>query len=84
MRHARDEDLDRLEPLLAAIRLRSGLIERKRGTFYRKGQAFLHFHEHAGQLLADLRADVGFTRIEGVEAHWQPLLDALDAKLDPR
>ncbi|HEY9100731.1 hypothetical protein [Chitinimonas sp.] len=84
MRHARDEYLDRLEPLLAAIRLRTGLVERKRGTFYRKGQAFLHFHEHAGQLLADLRADVGFTRFELVADQWQPLLAALDAQLSRR
>jgi hypothetical protein len=66
MRHARDEDLDRLEPLLAQLRALPGLTERKRGTFYRKSRAFLHFHEDPKGLFADLRdaADVDFERID--------------------
>jgi len=66
VRHARDEDLDRLEPLLAALRALPGLTERKRGTFYRKSRAFLHFHEDPKGLFADLRgpADADFERID--------------------
>ena len=66
MRHARDEDLDRLEPLLAALRALPGLVERKRGTFYRRSRAFLHFHEHHTALFADIREASGddFERID--------------------
>jgi hypothetical protein len=66
LRHARDEDLDRLEPLLAALRTLPGLVEKKRGTFYRKSRAFLHFHEDPKGLFADIRDASGqdFERIE--------------------
>jgi hypothetical protein len=70
MRHARDEDLDRLEDLLAALRALPGLTEKKRGTFYRKSRAFLHFHEDPKGLFADVRdaADRDFERIDVTEA----------------
>jgi len=70
MRHARDEDLDRLEPLLAQLRRLPGLAEKKRGTFYRKSRAFLHFHEDPKGLFADIRdaADAEFERIDVTEA----------------
>jgi hypothetical protein len=69
MRHARDEDLDRLEGLLAQLRALPGLTEKKRGTFYRKSRAFLHFHEDPKGLFADLRdaADSDFERIDVTE-----------------
>ena len=54
MRHARDEDLDRLEDVLAALRALAGLKEKKRGVFYLKGRAFLHFHEDPKGLFADI------------------------------
>jgi hypothetical protein len=54
MRHARDCDLDRLEDLLASLRALPGLIEKKRGVFYRKSKSFLHFHEDPKGLFADL------------------------------
>jgi len=46
MRHARPEDLDRLEPLLEKLRRLRGMKEKSRGLFYRGSRAFLHFHEH--------------------------------------
>jgi hypothetical protein len=54
MRHARDEDLDRLEELLAELRTLPGLKEKKRGVFYLKSRAFLHFHEDPKGLFADI------------------------------
>jgi N-acetylglutamate synthase-like GNAT family acetyltransferase len=65
VRHARAEDLVVIEPLLAEIRARSELIERSPGTFYRKSQAFLHFHEDPAGLFADVRLAEreGFTRM---------------------
>lgn len=66
MRHARDEDLDRLEGLLAELRALPGLTEKTRGTFYRKSRAFLHFHRDPKGLFADVRdaAERDFERIE--------------------
>jgi len=54
MRHARDQDLDRLEDLLAQLRTLPALIEKKRGVFYLKGRSFLHFHEDPKGLFADI------------------------------
>ncbi|MBC7973183.1 MAG: hypothetical protein H7Z11_24175 [Verrucomicrobia bacterium] len=55
MKHADDRALDQLAALLTDIRLVEGLKEKKRGVFYRKAQAFLHFHEDPAGLFADLR-----------------------------
>lgn len=63
MRHATAAALDRLEPLLGEIReLGGGLAERKRGTFYRRSRAFLHFHEDPAGDFADLRVGADFER----------------------
>ena len=57
MKHAGSEALDRLEGLLEQIRAFDGLKEVKRGVFYRKSKAFLHFHEDPTGLYADLLQD---------------------------
>lgn len=62
MRHAKPEDLDRLEALLGELRKLAGLKEKSRGTFYRGSRAFLHFHEHDGGLFADARFADDFER----------------------
>ena len=54
MRHARDQDLDRVEDLLVQLRTLPGLVEKKRGVFYRKSRAFLHFHEDPKGMFADI------------------------------
>lgn len=59
MKHAGPSTLDELEPLLAQLRGLAGMVEKKRGVFYRKSQAFLHFHEDPKGLFADLRAAAG-------------------------
>ncbi len=64
MRHARDDALDRLEPLLAELRTVDGLTERSRGVFYRRSQAFLHFHEDPAGLFADVRFEDDFERLD--------------------
>jgi len=38
------------------------LVEKKRGVFYRKSAAFLHFHEDPTGLYADVRLREGFDR----------------------
>jgi hypothetical protein len=70
MKHAGPAALDRLEPLLERVRALPGLKETSRGVFYRKGRAFLHFHEDPAGLFADVRfagADFERLRVETVE-----------------
>ena len=62
MRHVSPEGLDQLEPLLEDLRTLAGLKEKKRGVFYRKSRAFLHFHEDPKVEPAELAADV---RLQG-------------------
>jgi N-acetylglutamate synthase-like GNAT family acetyltransferase len=64
MRHATEEDLDRVEELLAELRTLAQLRERKRGSFSRGSRAFLHFHEDAGDIYADVRLDGEFQRMK--------------------
>lgn len=63
MKHAGPQALDELEPLLREIRKLEGLIEKKRGTFYCRGSAMLHFHEDPAGFFADLKVDGEFTRL---------------------
>ena len=62
MRHARPDALDELEPFLEELRQFPGLVERTRGVFYRRSQAFLHFHEDVSGLHADVRLTDDFER----------------------
>src|ERR1700730_8464321 len=57
VRHATQQDLDRLEELLADLRKLPQLRERKRGYFSRGSHAFLHFHEDQGDFYVDVRLD---------------------------
>ena len=55
MAHADEAALQRLLPLLRQLREVKGLREMKPGIFYLKGSAFIHFHDEAGVLVADLK-----------------------------
>ncbi len=57
VKHITHEQLDRLEELLENLRELDGIKEKKRGVFYRKSRAFLHFHEDPAGLFADVRLD---------------------------
>jgi len=84
MRHARPEDLDKLEPLLARLRRMGGMKEKSRGTFYRGSRAFLHFHEHEGGFFADVRLDPAedFERLPATSAaEKKALLGAVEKAL---
>jgi len=71
MKHAGPVALDALADLLGSIRERSELKEPRPGVFYCKGKAFLHFHEDAAGLFADLRVSDGWARFRVSEAHEQ-------------
>ena len=62
MKHATNQALDQLEDVLAEIRKLGKLSEKKRGVFYLKSTAFLHFHEDPTGLFADLREGDNFQR----------------------
>jgi hypothetical protein len=62
VRRVRDSDLDRLEDALGRLRTLDGLTEKKRGVFYRRSSAFLHFHADGGDLLADLHGPADWLR----------------------
>ena len=55
MAHANEAALQPLLPLLRQLREIKPLREKSLGIFYLKGSAFLHFHDAAGTLVADLK-----------------------------
>lgn len=65
MAHAGPDALALLTDLLDALRALPDLTERKPGIFYRKAEAFLHFHGAPGAIDADLREAprAAFTRL---------------------
>jgi hypothetical protein len=63
MRHATSAALDELEPLLERLRSVPGLVEKRRGIFYRRSKAFLHFHEDPSGIHADVRFGEEFERV---------------------
>jgi hypothetical protein len=82
MKHAGPDTFARLDGLIAAIRTRPGLVEKRPGVFYRRSQAFLHFHEDPAGVFADLREGGDWTRLRVSDAAEQSaLLDRLDRLL---
>ena len=82
MKHASGEALRGLADLLEQIRARDGLKEKKLGIFYRKSNAFLHFHEDPAGLFADLNAGADFDRYPvNTKREWSALLQAIDRAL---
>jgi hypothetical protein len=71
MKHAGPVALDALTNLIRSIRDRRDLKEPRPGVFYRKGKAFLHFHEDAAGLFADLRVIDEWERFRVTEANEQ-------------
>lgn len=71
MRHATEQDLDQLETLLAELRRLPELRERKRGSFSRGSNAFLHFHADASDLYVDVRLDSSFERMKATSSEEQ-------------
>jgi hypothetical protein len=68
MKHAGPAALDKLEPFLRQLRALAELKEKSRGVFYRRGKAFLHFHEDPAGYFADVRFEDDFERLEATSA----------------
>jgi hypothetical protein len=84
VRHATQEDLDHLEVLLVELRKLPELRERKRGYFSRGSQAFLHFHEDAGDFYVDVRLGQKFQRMKATTpAEQAAFLSRVRAALQP-
>jgi hypothetical protein len=82
MKHATPVALDALEPLLAQVRAIPGLTERKRGVFYRKSTAYLHFHEDPAGFFADAHVTPAWVRFPvNTAAERRALLRELRAAL---
>lgn len=65
MAHASKDALQPLLPLLRQLREIKDLQEKKPGIFYFKTSAFVHFHDEAGTIVADLKkagGGAGFDR----------------------
>ena len=69
--------------MLARIRGHAALTEKGRGVFYLKSRAFLHFHEDAAGLFADVRAADGkaFERMKVDDDGGDELLRRVTARL---
>jgi hypothetical protein len=82
VKHAGAAALDQLSHLIAQVRARGGLREKQPGVFYRRGKAWLHFHEDKAGLFADLRASADWERFRVSEPDEQAgLLAAIDRAL---
>jgi hypothetical protein len=82
MARAEAEALQKLLPVLRQLREIKGVQETKPGIFYARRDAFIHFHDEAGALFADLKkpGGAGFDRYPlDTAAQQRKLVD--DAKL---
>lgn len=82
MKHATPIALDALEPVIEKIRLLEGLTEKRRGVFYRRSQAFLHFHEDPAGFFADMKTGPEWIRLPATSsADRRALLAAIKANV---
>ena len=79
MRHAGPATLDRIAPLLEALRVRPALREDRPGVFSLRRRPFLHFHDDPSGVYADVRLADEFVRMRVSEPGEQAdLLDRID------
>src|SRR3990172_586490 len=79
MKHAGPDPLARISPLLAELRARPLLRERRPGVFELKSRAFLHFHDDPSGVFADVRLAEGFVRLPVTSSSQQSeLLERID------
>jgi hypothetical protein len=83
MKHANQDTLAQLSPLLERIRSRvPPLKERGPGKFYLKSVAFLHFHDDPAGIFADLKVNGDWERHPvNTEEEYAILLAAIDQQI---
>ena len=83
MKHANQDTLAVLSPLLEQIRSRvPPLKEKGAGKFYLKSVAFLHFHDDPAGIFADLKVNGDWERYPvNTEEEYAELLVAIDQQL---
>jgi hypothetical protein len=79
VRHARPDDLRRIESLVDELRAIDGLVERTPGSFYRWSTGFLHFHIDGDDVYCDVKlSGSAFDRVRATTpAEQQELLAAV-------
>jgi len=85
VKHASPTTLELLGALFAEVHKRPQLREKSPGSFYLKSKAYLHFHEDATGIFADVKLNLAeFTRMRATTAREQrALLAAIDRSLAP-
>jgi len=85
MIHATATALNKLEPLLKRLRTLPTLKEKSRGIFYYKSKAFLHFHEDAQGLFADVSISSSWTRFSvNSVIEYQQLIEVVKAEISAK
>lgn len=86
MKHANQDTLAHLSPLLERIRPRiPPLKEKGAGKFYLKSVAFLHFHDDPAGIFADLKVNGDWQRYPvNTEEEYAALLNVIDQQLAPK
>ncbi len=75
MKHAQEDILDKFVIQINKIRYMTNLKEKKKGVFYKKSSAFLHFHQDNDLLFADLKIEKNWVRFKTEKNHeWELLL----------
>src|SRR5262249_20098897 len=79
MRHAGPDTLERIPRLLAELRARTALRERRPGPLQLRSRAFLHFHDDPSGIYADVRLADDFVRMRvTTRSEQSDLLDRID------
>ena len=63
MKHATQKTLEMINPILEQLR-KSGLKEKGFGKFYKASQAYVHFHEDATGVYADVKRKGKWQRLK--------------------
>ncbi|MBC7474564.1 MAG: hypothetical protein H7263_09760 [Candidatus Sericytochromatia bacterium] len=75
MKHAQENILDKFVIKINKIRDLTDLKEKKKGIFYKKSSAFLHFHQDNNLLFVDLKIEKKLVRFKTEEnREWALLL----------
>lgn len=84
MKHAHQDTLEQLSPLLQQIGSRMPpLKEKGAGKFYLKSTAFLHFHDDPMGIFADLKVEGDWQRYPvNDDQDYSALLEAIDQQLN--